>query len=342
MIGRVKPGLSLDQVRAALPALEQSYRTQHPDNIDAAVNGAFTAWHLHDWVWGIKLKASPSEQKVGFGRTFDSKDEFKKELLKLEFFQVAMATKADVDDLRAKIAALEAEMNRIKNEDIASLRKMADEFRAELTKLGADVEAMKKYACVTTDASGVITAFEEKPQKPTTTLAAIALYYYSREVLPLFVTLNMIPKVALGPLIIVWFSYGIFPNILIAFSICFFPILLTTARGLSEVEPDLLDLVKSLRGSRWTLFRKVQLPGCLPYVFSGMKVGAILAVAGAIVGEFIASERGLGYLMIQVQSSLDTPAMVMAVILLTLLGVALYGLVLGLERLFVVRDIRLQ
>jgi len=160
--------------------------------------------------------------------------------------------------------------------------------------------------------------------------------------LPLFVTLNMIPKVALGPLIIVWFSYGIVPNILIAFSICFFPILLTTARGLREVEPDLLDLVKSLRGSRWTLFRKIQLPGSLPYVFSGMKVGAILAVAGAIVGEFIASERGLGYLMIQVQSALDTPAMVMAVVLLTLIGVALYGLVLGLERLFVVRDIRLQ
>jgi NitT/TauT family transport system permease protein len=160
--------------------------------------------------------------------------------------------------------------------------------------------------------------------------------------LPLFVTLNMIPKVALGPLFIVWFSYGIFPNILIAFSICFFPILLTTARGLSEVEPDLLDLVKSLRGSRWTLFRKIQVPGALPFVFSGMKVGAILAVAGAIVGEFIASERGLGYLMIQVQSSLDTPAMVMAVVLLTLLGVALYGLVLGLERMFVVRDIRLQ
>jgi NitT/TauT family transport system permease protein len=160
--------------------------------------------------------------------------------------------------------------------------------------------------------------------------------------LPLFVTLNMIPKVALGPLFIVWFSYGIVPNVLIAFSICFFPILLTTARGLREVDPDLLDLVRSLRGSRWQLFRKIQLPGALPYLFSGMKVGAILAVAGATVGEFIASERGLGYLMIQVQASLDTPAMLMAVILLTLLGVALYGLVLGLERLAVVRDARLQ
>jgi NitT/TauT family transport system permease protein len=176
---------------------------------------------------------------------------------------------------------------------------------------------------------------------------AIALSFswsrlWENTMMPLLVSLNMIPKVALGPLIIVWFSYGMFPNILIAFSICFFPILLTTARGLSEVEPDLLDLVKSLRGSRWILFRKIQLPGALPYVFSGMKVGAILAVAGAIVGEFIASERGLGYLMIQVQSSLDTPAMVMAVVLLTLLGVALYGLVLGLERLFLIRDVRLQ
>lgn len=159
--------------------------------------------------------------------------------------------------------------------------------------------------------------------------------------MPLFVTLNMIPKVALGPLIIVWFSYGIVPNILITFSICCFPILLTTARGLREVEPDLLDLVRSLRGSRWQLFRKIQLPGALPYVFSGMKVGAILAVAGATVGEFIASERGLGYLMIQVQSSLDTAAMMMALILLTAIGVVLYGLVLGLERLVVVQDERI-
>jgi NitT/TauT family transport system permease protein len=95
--------------------------------------------------------------------------------------------------------------------------------------------------------------------------------------------------------------------------------------------------VRSLKGTRWQLFRKIQLPGALPYVFSGMKVGAVLAVAGAVVGEFIASERGLGYIMIQVQSSLDTPAMLMAVILLTMLGVTLFGLVLGIERL-VIRD----
>lgn len=159
-------------------------------------------------------------------------------------------------------------------------------------------------------------------------------------VFPLLVTLNMIPKVALGPLVIVWFSYGISTNMLITFSLCFFPILLTTLRGLREVEPDLLDLVRSLKGSRWAMFRTIQLPGSLPYIFSGMKVAAILAVAGAVVGEFIASDRGLAYLMIQVQASLDTPAMFMAVLLLTLLGIALYLAVLLLERIFVPKDAR--
>jgi len=160
--------------------------------------------------------------------------------------------------------------------------------------------------------------------------------------MPLLVSLNMIPKVALGPLIIVWFKYGVFPNSLMAFSICVFPILLTTARGLREVEPELLDLVRSLKGSRWQLFTKVQLPGALPYIFAGMKVAAILAVAGAVVGEFLGSDKGLGYLMLQVQVMLDTPAMFMAVIMITLIGMVLYGLVLLLERWLVVKDARID
>ena len=159
--------------------------------------------------------------------------------------------------------------------------------------------------------------------------------------MPLLVSLNMIPKVALGPLIIVWFKYGVFPNTLMAFSICVFPILLTTARGLREIEPELLDLVRALQGSRWQVFTKIQLPGALPYIFSGMKVAAILAVAGAIVGEFLGSDKGLGYLMLQVQVTLDTPAMFMAVLLITLLGMLLYGTVLALERWLVVKDARI-
>lgn len=159
---------------------------------------------------------------------------------------------------------------------------------------------------------------------------------------PLFVTISMIPKVALGPLLIVWFGYGITTNIFFAFLLSFFPILITTARGLREVEPDLLDLVRALKGTRWQVFRKIQFPGALPYLFSAMKVGAILAVAGAIVGEFVASSRGLGYLMIQVQSTLDTAAMFMAVILLSALGIGLFMFVQLLERIFVVKDARLD
>ena len=160
--------------------------------------------------------------------------------------------------------------------------------------------------------------------------------------MPLIVSGNMVPKVALGPLVIVWFSYGFWPNVLIAFSLCFLPILITTLRGLNEVEPDLLDLARTLRASRFQVFAKIQLPGALPYVFSGMKVAVVLAVAGAIVGEFIASDQGLGYLMMQVQVTLDTAAMFMAVLLITLVGVVLYGMVLLLERLLVVWDARVQ
>lgn len=158
--------------------------------------------------------------------------------------------------------------------------------------------------------------------------------------MPLIVSLNMIPKVALGPIFIVWFSYGIVPNIIIAFSICFLPVLITTARGLNEVEPEMLDLVRVLGASRWQVFTKIQLPNALPYLFSGMKVAVVLAVAGAVVGEFVASEAGLGYLMLQVQVTLNTAAMFMAVLLITLIGVVLYAIVALLERLLVVKDAR--
>lgn len=181
------------------------------------------------------------------------------------------------------------------------------------------------------------------------TVVAVAfavLFTWSRRLdealMPLLVTLNMIPKVAMAPLFIVWLRFGIQTNIVITFTICFFPILLNTARGLREVEPELLDLVKSLNGNRWQVFTKIQLPGALPYVFSGMKVATVLAVAGAIVGEFIQSDGGLGWFMLVTQEALNTDAMVMALMLVTLIGVVLYGSVLLLERIFVVQDARVE
>jgi NitT/TauT family transport system permease protein len=164
----------------------------------------------------------------------------------------------------------------------------------------------------------------------------------SRAAMPLLVTLNMIPKVAMAPLFIVWLSYGVGPNIIITFTICFFPIVINTTRGLKEVEPDLIDLVRIMRASRLQIFRKIQMPSALPFIFSGMRVASVLAVAGAIVGEFIASDRGLGYLMMTVQATLDTPAMFMALIRVTLIGVVLYAGVVLLERILVPTDARLS
>lgn len=155
--------------------------------------------------------------------------------------------------------------------------------------------------------------------------------------MPLLVTLNMIPKIAMAPLFIIWLGYGIVPNMIIAFTICVFPIVLTTYRGLIEVEPDLINLVRSIKANRWQIFMKIQLPGSLPYLFSGMKVSAVLAVAGAIVGEFIASDAGLGYFLLVQQNSLNTSAMMMALVFITLLGMALYGLVLLMEYIFITR-----
>ncbi|MFN7635201.1 MAG: ABC transporter permease, partial [Acetobacteraceae bacterium] len=163
-----------------------------------------------------------------------------------------------------------------------------------------------------------------------------------RALMPLLVTLNLVPKVALAPLFIVWFGYGLLPNILITFIIAFFPIVITVARGLAEVEPELLDLVRVQRATRWQVFRKIQLPSALPYLFSGMRVAAVLAIAGTIVGEFIGSEAGLGFLMLSAQATLDTPAMFMALILITLIGVGLYVSVVALEALTVTADARLR
>ena len=158
--------------------------------------------------------------------------------------------------------------------------------------------------------------------------------------MPLLVSLNMIPKVALGPLIIVWFSYGIRPEHPDGVRHLLLPDRADhrarAARGRARpARPGALA-----QGLALADFTKIQLPGALPYIFSGMKVAAILAVAGAIVGEFLGSDRGLGYLMLQVQVTLDTAAMFMAVILITLIGMVLYGMVLALERLLVVRDAR--
>jgi len=157
--------------------------------------------------------------------------------------------------------------------------------------------------------------------------------FLRRVITPIIALFNSLPKIALAPLFLLWFGFGIIPNIMIAVLIAFFPVVINTATGLNAVEEDLLDLVRYLNASKWQVFLKIRLPNSLPYVFSGFKISTTLCVVGAIVGEFIASTQGLGYLIKSSQGTMDTPPMFASLILISLLGLSFFGAISLLERL---------
>jgi NitT/TauT family transport system permease protein len=157
------------------------------------------------------------------------------------------------------------------------------------------------------------------------TLAQQALY-------PNIIFFQLIPKIALAPLFIVWLGIG--PSARITFSvfICFFPILIATAAGLRAVETNMLRLCRSLRMSEWQILIRVRFPTSAPYIFSGMKVSVTLAIIGVVVGEFIASEQGLGYLILFASSREQTDLALGCIAVLCVVGLLLYGLVVVAER----------
>ena len=154
-----------------------------------------------------------------------------------------------------------------------------------------------------------------------------------RTIMPVLVLFNTLPKIALAPLFVVWLGYGVWPNIVIGTTIAFFPMVVNTAVGLATAEPEMLELVRSLRASRWQVFMKIRFPNALPYIFTGLKLNATMSVIGAIVGEFVASERGLGALIITGGVTLQTPSIFASLALISLLGLALYGIVVAVEQL---------
>jgi NitT/TauT family transport system permease protein len=154
-------------------------------------------------------------------------------------------------------------------------------------------------------------------------------------VMPLLLVAQLVPKVAIAPLLLIWFGYGLFPKVLVAFLVAFFPIVVNGASGLASVQPELLDLGHSLQASRWQTFWKFRIPTALPELFSGMKVAATLAIIGAIIGEFVGGNRGLGYLIIVANQELDTPLAFAAIFLLSVAGIALYAIVEMLERMLI-------
>jgi len=152
---------------------------------------------------------------------------------------------------------------------------------------------------------------------------------------PLLVSLNSVPKVAIAPLFIVWMGTGMEPKIAIAGMIAIFAIVIDTVHGLRSVDPEMIELGRSVRGSRMALLWRIRFPHALPSIFAGMKVAISLALIGAIVGEFVAAKRGLGYLILMGQGQFDVVRMFAAVIVLSVLGLALFYAVGFLERVLV-------
>ena len=166
---------------------------------------------------------------------------------------------------------------------------------------------------------------------------AVLLVYSERirkGVLPLIVTSQIVPKVAVAPLLVVWFGTGDLSRLLLAFLIAFFPIVINTVVGLTSVDDD-IKMARAFMGTRWQIFAKIRLPHALPLIFGGMKISITLAVIGIVVAEFVAAQRGIGYLIVMANGLLDTPLMMAAIAVLSAMGLALYGLVVALERIVV-------
>ena len=157
----------------------------------------------------------------------------------------------------------------------------------------------------------------------------------SRALTPFLVFVNTLPKVAIAPLFLMWMGYGIVPNILIGALIGFFPVVINTAVGLTQIDADLIDLGRVFNAPKWKVFLKIRVPNAYPYILSALKVTATAAVVGAIVGEFVASQRGLGYVIITTQSSMNTPVAFAALVWISVLGLVLFGFVALLSRLLV-------
>jgi NitT/TauT family transport system permease protein len=148
-----------------------------------------------------------------------------------------------------------------------------------------------------------------------------------RMLMPYLVGLQALPKVALAPLIVVWIGIGIESKILIAAVISFFPVLINAIVGFSTVEEEKIDLMRSLVASRWQQFRIVIFPNSLPFIFAGLNVAIVLSITGALVGEFIGADRGLGNLLLQLNYNMDISGMFAVLAVLAMLGIMLYALV---------------
>jgi NitT/TauT family transport system permease protein len=161
------------------------------------------------------------------------------------------------------------------------------------------------------------------------------IFWLELAVRPLVVALQVIPKVALVPLFVIWFGFGVTSKIVIAAILAFFPIMLNVMLGVRSVEPGHRDVMRSLDANRWQQFASLDFHSTLPYVFAGMEVGIVFALIGAIVGEYLGGNEGLGYMVVVSLNALDAPQLFAVIILLAALGSILFFAVSGLKRFMI-------
>jgi NitT/TauT family transport system permease protein len=153
-------------------------------------------------------------------------------------------------------------------------------------------------------------------------------------VYPSLVVIGSIPRIAIAPLILIWMGIdSLWSKVTIAFLVSFFPMVVNSVVGFSQIETEMLELAKTMGMNRWTEFRKIRLPNSVPYLFAGFKASIALAVIGAVVAEFVSGQQGLGYLIIIGNNDLNAPLIFASIVFLSLMSLALFGIIVGLEKM---------
>lgn len=149
---------------------------------------------------------------------------------------------------------------------------------------------------------------------------------------PYVAALQSVPKVAIAPIIVVWLGFGISSKVVIICMLTFFPVLVTSIAGFKAVDPDRIDLLRSLSATPWQIFRKAKFPSAMPYIFAGLNMAAAFSVVGAVVGEFVGAQAGLGVLILQMEAQADSGGSFAVCVVLSVIGILLTGLLRRIER----------
>lgn len=158
------------------------------------------------------------------------------------------------------------------------------------------------------------------------------LPWLKRALYPLLILSQNVPSIALGPLLIIWFGFGLLPKIVLITLVCFFPVAVAAMGGLSQSDRVMMNYMKMAGAGKWQIFTKLELPGSLPALFSGIKISATYAVMGAVVAEWIGADKGIGYYMLLQKSAYRTDRMFVAIVIIVLLSLVLFAIIALLEK----------